>query len=115
MRVLAVLLECVAALHKHRTVSISKAVLPFIVMEYLRHHGSDNGLEAERNKNQAAREVSSDMPAHGQEAGEEWQNAKEQGDDLKGEQEPGHEEVMFVVAITVRNVRLHIVARARLT
>lgn len=26
MRVLAVLLECVAALHKHRTVSISKAV-----------------------------------------------------------------------------------------
>lgn len=45
--------------------------LLFTIVEYLRHHSSDNGLEAERHKSQGAREVSSDMPAHGQEAGEE--------------------------------------------
>lgn len=100
MRRLAIPVECVAGLHEHRAVSRQQGGLAvWKVGEYLRHHRGDDDLEEERTCRQESRQVSSDMPAHGHEAGKEGHDAKEQGDNLKGEQEPGHEEVMFVVAI----------------
>lgn len=74
----------------------------------LRHHSSDNNLEKESTGRHESREITSDVPAHGHEPGEKGQDAEEQGDDLKWEQEPGHEEVVLVVAVIVRIFILYI-------